>query len=72
MKKQFGQRLLGDAMQDAIDGAMKDHFDATGDRPALQPDVKMQAGDNSKERQAVVVDMTEAMLAAKLLWATKL
>ncbi|MFN3577983.1 MAG: trigger factor family protein, partial [Tabrizicola sp.] len=25
LKKQFGTRLLGDAMQDAIDAAMKDH-----------------------------------------------
>ena len=58
LKKQFGQRLLGDAMQDAIDGAMKEHFDATGDRPALQPDVKMQNGAEWKEGQDVVVDMT--------------
>ena len=36
LKKQFGQRLLGDAMQDAIDSAMKDHFAASGDRPALR------------------------------------
>ena len=34
LRKQYGPRLLGDAMQDAIDGAMKSHFDATGDRPA--------------------------------------
>lgn len=58
LKKQFGQRMLGDAMQDAIDGAMKDHFDATGDRPALQPDVKMQNGEAWKEGQDVVVEMT--------------
>jgi len=58
LKKQFGQRMMGDAMQDAIDGAMKDHFDKTGDRPALQPDVKMQNGETWKEGQDVVVDMT--------------
>jgi trigger factor len=58
LKKQFGPRLLGDAMQDAIDAAMKSHFDATGDRPAIQPDVKMVAGENWKEGQDVVVDMT--------------
>jgi trigger factor len=58
LKKQFGQRLLGDAMQDAIDGAMKDHFDKTGDRPALQPDVKMVGGETWKEGQDVVVEMT--------------
>ncbi len=58
LKKQFGQRLMGDAMQDAIDGAMKGHFDATGDRPALQPDVKMVGGETWKEGQDVVVEMT--------------
>jgi trigger factor len=58
LKKQFGQRLLGDAMQDAIDGAMKDHFDKTGDRPALQPEVKMVGGEAWKEGQDVVVEMT--------------
>ena len=58
LKKQFGQRMIGDAMQDAIDGAMKDHFDKTGDRPALQPEVKMVGGDAWKEGQDVVVEMT--------------
>ena len=58
LKKQFGQRLMGDAMQDAIDGAMKDHFEASGDRPALQPDVKMVGGDTWKEGQDVVVEMS--------------
>ena len=58
LRKQFGQRLTGDAMQEAIDGAMKDHFAATGDRPAVQPEVKMQGGETWKEGQGVVVDMT--------------
>ncbi|MEZ5913072.1 MAG: trigger factor [Paracoccaceae bacterium] len=58
LRKQFGQRLLGDAMQDAIDGAMKEHFDASGDRPAMQPKVEMQDGENWKEGQDVVVAMS--------------
>ena len=58
LKKQFGQRILGDAMQDAIDGAMKDHFEKTGDRPALQPEVKMVGGEEWKEGQDVVVEMS--------------
>jgi trigger factor len=57
LRKQFGQRIMGDAMQEAIDSAMKGHFDATGDRPALQPDVKMVAGDAWKEGMDVVVNM---------------
>ncbi|THD84380.1 trigger factor [Aliigemmobacter aestuarii] len=58
LKKQFGPRLLGEAMQDAIDGAMKQHFDASGDRPALQPEVKMVGGETWAEGQDVVVEMT--------------
>lgn len=57
LRKQFGPRLMGDAMQEAIDAAMKSHFDATGDRPALQPEVKMVGGEEWKEGQDVVVEM---------------
>ena len=28
LRKQFGERILGEAMQEAIDGAMNDHFEA--------------------------------------------
>ncbi|MEM9393223.1 MAG: trigger factor [Pseudomonadota bacterium] len=41
LKKQFGPRLLGEAMQETIDGAMSKHFEDSGDRPAMQPQVKM-------------------------------
>ena len=58
MRKQFGPRLMGDAMQDAIDGAMKAHFEKSGDRPAMQPDVKMVGGEEWKEGSDVVVEMT--------------
>ncbi|MFV0491908.1 MAG: trigger factor [Pseudorhodobacter sp.] len=58
LRKQFGQRLLGDAMQDAIDGAMKDHFEKSGDRPAMQPEVKMANGEEWAEGQDVVVEMS--------------
>jgi trigger factor len=73
LKKQFGQRLMGDAMQDAIDGAMKQHFDTTGDRPALQPDVKMVDGETWKEGQDVVVEMSyEALPPIPELDASKI
>lgn len=64
LKKQFGPRLLGDAMQEAIDSAMKEHFETTGDRPALQPEVKMENGENWKEGDDVVVDVTYEALPA--------
>ena len=57
LKKQFGQRLLGEAMQESVDGAMADHFEATGDRPAMQPDVKM-TNDEWKEGDDVNVEMS--------------
>jgi len=41
LKKQYGERLLGEVMQETIDGAMSEHFEKSGDRPAMQPDVKM-------------------------------
>jgi trigger factor len=64
LKKQFGQRILGEAMQEAIDGAMSDHFESSGDRPAMQPQVEMQDGENWKEGDDVVVTMSYEALPA--------
>ena len=64
LRKQFGQRMIGDAMQEAIDAAMKGHFDTSGDRPAMQPEVKMVGGETWKEGQDVVVEMTYEALPA--------
>ncbi|WP_209427844.1 trigger factor [Pararhodobacter sp. SW119] len=58
LKKQFGQRLLGEAMQDSVDGAMQSHFEESGDRPAMQPKVEMQGGEAWKEGDDVVVEMS--------------
>ncbi len=57
LKKQFGQRLMGEAMQEAIDGAMAEHFEKSGDSPAMQPDVKM-TNEDWKEGDDVLVDMS--------------
>ena len=57
LKKQFGDRLMGEAMQESIDGAMNKHFEETGDRPAMQPDVKM-INEDWKAGDDVNVDMT--------------
>ena len=64
LRKQFGPRILGDAMQETIDSAMKSHFDGSGDRPAMQPDVKMVGGEAWKEGLDVVVEMTYEALPA--------
>ncbi|MEO9782115.1 MAG: trigger factor [Sedimentitalea sp.] len=57
LKKQFGQRLIGEAMQESIDGAMSKHFEDSGDRPAMQPDVKM-TNEDWKEGDDVEVEMS--------------
>jgi trigger factor len=57
LKKQFGPRLLGEAMQETVDGAMQAHLEENGDRPAMQPDVKM-SNENWKEGDDIVVTMT--------------
>jgi len=56
LKKQYGQSVMGESMQEAIDGALKEHFDESGDRPAQQPEVKMTKED-WKEGDDVVVSV---------------
>ncbi|WP_282151585.1 trigger factor [Ruegeria atlantica] len=63
LKKQFGQRLLGEAMQESIDGAMNQHFEDSGERPALQPEVKM-TNEDWKEGDDVEVAMSYEALPA--------
>jgi len=58
LKRQFGQRVLGEAMQETIDGAMSKHFEDSGDRPAMQPNIEMQNGEKWKEGDDVEVSMT--------------
>ena len=58
LKRQFGQRILGEAMQETIDGAMSKHFEESGDRPAMQPSVEMQNREKWKEGDDVEVSLT--------------
>ncbi len=57
LRKQFGQRLLGEAMQESIDGALNKHLEETGDRPAAQPQMKM-ANEDWKEGDDVEVEVS--------------
>lgn len=57
MKKMFGQSVMGEAMQEAVDGAVGEHFVNTGDRPAMQPEIKM-TNDEWKEGDDVAVSVT--------------
>ncbi|WP_298675118.1 trigger factor [uncultured Lentibacter sp.] len=57
LKKQFGDKVMGEAMQESIDGAMQAHFEASGDRPAMQPKVEMVDGENWTLGDDVAVSM---------------
>ncbi len=57
MRKQFGTRVLGEAMQESIDGAMAEHMEKSGDRPAMQPEIKM-TNEDWKEGEDVAVDVS--------------
>ena len=57
MKKQFGPKVMGEAMQEAVDGAMAKHFEDSGERPAMQPEVKM-TNDEWKEGDDIEVSMS--------------
>jgi len=57
LRKQYGQRLMGDALQEAIDTALRGHLEETGHRPALQPTIEMANGEDWKEGDDVVVNV---------------
>lgn len=57
LKKQYGESVLGEAMQETIDSAMSEHFEKTGERPAQQPEVKM-TNEDWKEGDDVEVSLT--------------
>ena len=57
LRKQHGPRLIGESMQEAIDGALTSHLETTGDRPAAQPEMKM-TNEDWKEGDDVMVDVS--------------
>ena len=57
IKKLHGKALLGEAMQESLDLVMKDHFEKSGDKPAMQPDVQM-VNKDWKEGEDIDLTMT--------------
>ena len=41
IKKLHGKAIIGEAMQETIDLVIQEHFKKSGDKPAMQPDIKM-------------------------------
>ena len=61
LKKMFGKSLLGEVVQESVDGAVRAHFEKTEHRPAMQPDVKI-ANDNFDEGQDLTIELSYEML----------
>ena len=62
LRKQFGPRVMGDAMQEAIDATLRDHLEENAHRPATQPKIEMVNGEGWKEGDDLVVDVTYELL----------
>ncbi|MBY8975249.1 trigger factor [Rhodobacteraceae bacterium NNCM2] len=41
LKKMFGKSVMGEVVQEAVEGAVQDHLSNEGHRPAGQPDIKI-------------------------------
>ncbi len=54
LRRQFGERLMGEVMQEAIDEALRKHFEESGDKPAGQPQVRMENEDWKPGEDVVV------------------
>ena len=57
MKKMFGQSVLGEALQETVDGAVSEQFEKSGDRAAAQPEIKM-TKDDWKEGDDVEISVS--------------
>ena len=58
LRKQFGARILGEAMQEAIDETTKSHFDSSGHRPAAQPKIEMRNSEAWKPGDDIEVSLS--------------
>jgi trigger factor len=58
LRKQFGARILGEAMQEAIDTTTRSHFETSGHRPAAQPKIEMQNAEAWKPGDDIIVNLS--------------
>ncbi len=58
LRKQFGPRLMGEAMQEAIDAVTRAHFETTGDRPAAQPRIELEGAESWQPGQNLTVKLS--------------
>ncbi len=63
LRKQFGPSVMGEALQESVDGAVSEHFEKSGDKPAGQPEIKMTKED-WKEGDDIEVSLAYECLPA--------
>ncbi|SET03748.1 trigger factor [Oceanicella actignis] len=61
LKKMFGKSLMGEVVQEAVDAAVRAHFEKTGDRPAIQPDIRI-TNENFDEGDDLNLSLTYEVL----------
>jgi len=64
LRKNFGDKVLGDVLNDAVDGAIKDLLEQSGDRPAMQPKVEMENGKDWKPGTDAIFTLSYEALPA--------
>jgi trigger factor len=64
LRKQFGERVLGDVLNETVDAAINDLLAESGDRPALQPKVEMENGKDWKPGMDAVFTLSYEALPA--------
>ena len=61
LKKMFGKSVLGEAVQESVDDALRSHFETTGHQPAAQPDIKI-ANQDFKEGDDLDIEIAYEQL----------
>lgn len=61
LKKMFGRSVLGEVMQEMVDGAVTGHFEETGHRPTRRPDVKI-TNENYQEGDDLTIEFSYELL----------
>ncbi|MEM9371116.1 MAG: trigger factor, partial [Pseudomonadota bacterium] len=56
LKKMFGKSVLGEVVQETVDGAVQNHLSEIGHRPAGQPDIKI-ANESFDEGDDLTVEL---------------
>lgn len=58
LKKMFGKSVLGEVVQESVEGAVQQHLTDQGHRPASQPDIKIADNKEYEEGEDLTVELS--------------